>query len=294
MLDTIEVDIKQHYYDPQMHGLDLHARFESARQKIAAAQSQNEALLDVAGAVGSLNDSHTRFIPPAPPYGVYYGWRMQAVGDTSCYVTQVRPESEAASKGLKPGDQIISVNGVTLTRQNLNYVEYGYHVFPQSGLHLIVQSAEGTQRSIVAMAKVIPGQQIIRHSDFMTWWREHAQDLPKDRSRYHNDGNVLFWKLPDFLIDPTDLERALDRTRSFASVVLDLRGNPGGSESEVKRLLGGFFAHDVRIADRKSSGREGLRGQVDCPYRQQVQFGGGDIRSRGATRKTWDGFRRPL
>ena len=43
MLDRIEVDIKEHYYDPQLHGLDLDARFESARKKIAAAQSQNEA-----------------------------------------------------------------------------------------------------------------------------------------------------------------------------------------------------------------------------------------------------------
>jgi hypothetical protein len=62
MLDKIEVDIKDHYYDPQLHGLDLDKRFESARQKIATAQSQNEALLQVAGAVAALSDSHTRFL----------------------------------------------------------------------------------------------------------------------------------------------------------------------------------------------------------------------------------------
>jgi len=80
MLNRIEEDIKERYYDPTFHGLDLDARFESARKKIAAAQSQNEALLDVAGAVASLNDSHTRFLPPPAPYGVEYGRRMQAIG----------------------------------------------------------------------------------------------------------------------------------------------------------------------------------------------------------------------
>jgi C-terminal processing protease CtpA/Prc len=35
------------------------------------------------------------------------------------------------------------------------------------------------------------------------------------------------------------------------SVVLDLRGNPGGSVSVLTKLVGGFFAHDVRIGDRK-------------------------------------------
>lgn len=252
MLDKIEADIEEHYYDPQMHGLDLRARFESARQQIATAQSQNEALLDVAGAVASLNDSHTRFLPPAAPYGVEYGWRIQAVGDASCYVTEVRSDSDAAAKGLRPGDQIISLNGVTLTRQNLNYVEYGYRVFPQSGLHLVVHSTDGTQKTLVAMAKVIPGQQIIRHSDVMTWLRVHGNDAARDRSRYHSDGDVLFWKLPDFVVQPADLDRPLDKTRSFKSVVLDLRGNPGGNLAALTKLVGGFFNHDVRIGDRKT------------------------------------------
>ena len=58
MLDTIEADIKANYYDPKMHGMDLDKRFDEARQKIAAAKSQDEALLSIAAAVSSLDDSH--------------------------------------------------------------------------------------------------------------------------------------------------------------------------------------------------------------------------------------------
>ena len=260
ILDQIEVDIKEHYYDPQLHGLDLDARFESARKKIAAAQSQNEALLYIAGAVASLNDSHTRFLPPEAPYGVEYGWLMQAVGDSNCYVTEVRSDSDAATKGLKPGDQVISENGVTLTRQDLPYVEYGYSVFPQSGLHLVVRSSDGTQKTLVAMAKILPGQKVIHYMDMMSWLQHHPRDMARDRSRYHREGDALFWKLPDFVVQPATVEQSLDKTRSVASVVLDLRGNPGGSVAALIALVGGFFAHDVRIGDRKT--RNGSEPQI--------------------------------
>jgi C-terminal processing protease CtpA/Prc len=249
MLDKIEVDIKEQYYDPQLHGLDLDKRFESAREKIAAAQSQNEALLHVAGAVAALNDSHTRFLPPPAPYGVEYGWRMQAVGDSNCYVTRVRSESDAATKGLKPGDQVESVNGVTLTRQDLSYIEYGYWVIPQSGLHLVVRSADGSHKTIVAMAKILPGQPLVSRNDVLSWRRHQVPE--RDRSRYHREADVLFWQLPDFLMQPEEVEESLNKTRSVGSVVLDLRGNLGGNVTTLIKVVGGFFAHDVRIGDRK-------------------------------------------
>lgn len=77
MSNGVEADIKANYYDPKMHGIDLDKRFNEARVKIAAAKTQDEALLDVAAAVAALNDSHTHFRPPARPYGVDYGWEMQ-------------------------------------------------------------------------------------------------------------------------------------------------------------------------------------------------------------------------
>jgi C-terminal processing protease CtpA/Prc len=250
MLDQIEKDIKLHYYDPQR--FDLDSTFERARKKIASATSQNEALLYVAGAVASLNDSHTRFIPPEEPYDVDYGWVVQAVGDSNCYVTKVRPDSDAAAKGLKPGDQVLSENGLALTRQNLPYIEYGYRVFPQSGLHLTVRSTDGTQKTLVAMAKILPGQKVLHRTDVMTLLQQHAHDMEKDRSRYHKEGDVLFWRLPDFVVEPTTIGQSLDNTRSATSVVLDLRGNPGGKLAALHMLLGGFFAKDVRFGDRKT------------------------------------------
>lgn len=119
MLDLVEADIKENYYDPSFHGLNLDKRFEEARRRIAAAQSEDEAFLSIASAVAALNDSHTRFRPPTRPYSVDYGWATPAIGEPRCFATAVHPESDAAAKGLKPGDEILSVNGVRLVRQGL-------------------------------------------------------------------------------------------------------------------------------------------------------------------------------
>lgn len=250
MLDVVEKDIKENYYDVGMHGVDLDKDFAIERQKIAEAKSQNEALLHVAGAVAALKDSHTRFTPPVAPYGVDYGWRMQAFGESDCYVTAVRHGSDAEGKGIKPGDQVVSVNGITLTRQDLGYVEYGYKVFPQSGLHLVTKSPTGQERPLVVMAKILPGQPVVRRSDVMTWLQTHHKE--GDRSRYHSVGEqVLFWKLPDFLLDPADLDGPLNKVGRFSAVVLDLRGNPGGRVEALDRFIGGLFDHDVKVGDRK-------------------------------------------
>jgi C-terminal processing protease CtpA/Prc len=206
MLAKIQADIQQYYYDPAFHGLDLKKRFDEASQKIATAKSQDEALLIIAAAVAALNDSHTHFRPPVRPYSVDYGWLMQAVGDSNCYVTAVRADSDAAAKGMKPGDQVLAVNGVPLLRADISTIEYSYRVFPQSGFHLDVRPPDGAARPIVAKAKITPGQATVTHTDVMAWANAHGNDRPQDPSRYHDlNKKVLVWKLPDFMVDPADV-----------------------------------------------------------------------------------------
>lgn len=257
MLDKVEADIKANYFDPKMHGMDLDKRFGEARQKISAAKSQDEALLSIAAAVAALDDSHTRFTPPVRPYGVEYGWDTLTIGDSACYVTAVRADSDAAAKGLKPGDQIVSINGIRVQRDDLRNIEYSYFVFPQSGFHLDVRSPDGVDRTFVAMAKVIPGQVMITHADVMTWARTHRYTGDDDRSRSRSEQASSFRKLPDFLVDPANVDGLLSKTRNYGTVVFDLRGNPGGLIGAEEKFLGGVFDHDVKIGDRKS--REGLK-----------------------------------
>jgi carboxyl-terminal processing protease len=272
MLDQVQLDIKENYYDPTMHGVDLDKRFAEARVKIAAAESQDQALLDIAAVTQALKDSHTHFRPPFRPYGVDYGWLMQPVGDSSCYVTAVRPESDAAAKGMKAGDQVVSMNGISVVREDINYIEYSYRVFPQSGFHLMLRSPDGPERAMVAMAKVIPGQIMIRRADFFNWAEHHRNEGHDDRSKYHEvNPRVVFWKLPDFLVYPGEVDGFLNKVRSYDTVVLDLRGNPGGLVDAMDKLIGGFFDHDVKVADRK--GRKETKPEI-AKTRGGKAFGG--------------------
>jgi tricorn protease-like protein len=91
MLNTISDDVKKHYYDPKLHGIDWGVNVKNFQQRIDNAASLNRGLSEVAAALDVLNDSHTFFVPPPRPYKHDYGWRIQMIGQ-KCYVTAVRPE----------------------------------------------------------------------------------------------------------------------------------------------------------------------------------------------------------
>ncbi len=109
MLSNIAADIRRYYYDPDLRGFDFDARVREADARIQKAADLGQALAIVAWAIDGLDDSHTYFIPPPRTFRHDYGWRMQMVGE-HCYVTHVRPKSDAEAKGLTPGDEILSVN----------------------------------------------------------------------------------------------------------------------------------------------------------------------------------------
>jgi C-terminal processing protease CtpA/Prc len=113
---------------------------------------------------------------------------------------------------------------------------------------------------------------MIRRADFFNWAQNHRRDGHDDHSKYYKTNErVVFWKLPDFVVDPVDVDGLLNKVRSYDTVVLDLRGNPGGRADAVEKFIGGFFDHDVKVADRK--GRKELI-PVMAKTRGHRAFGG--------------------
>ncbi len=254
MLRTVHDDIKENYFDKKYKGLDIDARFKVAEKKIETAPTMNYALADVAGALDALEDSHTFFIPPPRPYKYSYGWEMQPIGSSDCFVTAVRPGSDAEKKGLKPGDQVLSVNGYSAIREDMWKIKFVFNILrPQAGLRLVVRSPDGTPRQIEAMAFMRATERLRDLFDYQSFAQERA-----DRKRIHRSRSVeygkdaIIWKLPDFVFDTEDANKMLDQIRSHKALVLDLRGNPGGSVEFLAHFLGGMFDHEVKIADRVS------------------------------------------
>lgn len=143
MFTAISADVKKHYYDPNFHGLDWAAVTHSTQQAIYDSATFNRALSEIAAGLDKLDDSHVFFLPPARPYTHDFGWQLRMVGD-HCYVLQVRPQSDAEAKGIKRGDEILTLNGFRPTRQSLSRMMYVFNVLrPQPTLHVSSQSPEG-------------------------------------------------------------------------------------------------------------------------------------------------------
>jgi C-terminal processing protease CtpA/Prc len=158
VLRVVKDDIKKHYYDPAYHGMDLDARFKQAEEKMRQATNVGQIMGIIAQATLDLGDSHTFFIPPSRSNRTDYGWQMQAVGE-KCYVTAVKPGSDAEAKGLKVGDEVLEVNGYTAARENVWKMQYlFYQLRPQPAMRLRVRGPGGGERELDVAAKIRQGK----------------------------------------------------------------------------------------------------------------------------------------
>src|SRR5262245_38847261 len=143
MLRTVKDDLKKNYYDTNFHGMDVEARFSAADAKIKEAESVGQLFGTIAEALVDLNDSHTYFLPPRRASRTEYGWQMQAFGD-KIFVSAVKPGSDAEMKGLKTGDQVLSVNGFEPSRDQLWKMIYLFYTLrPHPGLRLVLRRPDG-------------------------------------------------------------------------------------------------------------------------------------------------------
>jgi C-terminal processing protease CtpA/Prc len=253
MLKDVYDKVDKEYYDGTFHGVNFQARYDEAVQKVRAADSVSSALGVIAWFLDGLNDSHTFFIPPPRPYLVQDGWEASFIGE-DCYVTAIKSGSDAASKGLKPGDQVLAIEGFHPTRANWWKLEYAFHLLsPRSGMKLVLVSPGGQPREITVMSQVRELPKTYNFGNGFDAWaviRQVQNDEERNLPQTAETGDVLVWKLPEFLISDDQIDKFLQKANNHKAVIIDLRGNPGGAEENLARLLGGFFDHDVEIADR--------------------------------------------
>jgi C-terminal processing protease CtpA/Prc len=256
MLGVLKNDILKNYYDPTYHGLDIEARFREAEEKIKQATSVPEVLSIIGATLMSLDDSHTYFIPPSFAVRIQHGWLMQAIGDR-CYVVAVQPGSDAEAQGLKPGDRVLSIEGQTPARPNLWKIQNViYMLAPRPSLHVIVAKPDGRHITYEAKAVVQQGKTITQlntgvSSDRNDLIREMETDARLHRHRYYETEKAMIWKMPQFDLPELKVNEMIDRARKHEALVLDLRGNGGGAEDTLLRVIGGLFDHDVKVGELK-------------------------------------------
>lgn len=258
MLKIVKSEIQKHYYDPAFHGLDIEERFARAERDIEKATSLSHMHGIIAQAVLDLDDSHSFFVPPQLTVKYQYGWRMRVIGDAP-YVIAVDPRSDAAAKGLKPGDAVLSVDGRLVNRRSMRmFKQMYYRIRPVQGMRLAVQSPGGPPRQIDVAARIERGKRVLDITQGEDIWDilRRYEDISEDyRTIESKDKKILIWNIPSFTGDEKQLKGIAARLARFQSVVLDLRGNPGGYLTLTGTLLGFFFDHDVTVCQLRR--REG-------------------------------------
>lgn len=252
MLETTRDSIKKNYFDPNFRGVNIDAVFDESKARLRDARSRDELMLIVAGTVASLNDSHTNFFPPARSAEIDYGWVLGIVG-SDCYVTGIKPKSDAEAKGLKVGDKIISVDGFGIARENIYQLYHRYFALaPKAAVRFVVlRPGEQQPRAITVQTKIVKTQNMVEWED--VWHSILRKGLDKNlKDRYVEFGNeLLIWRMNTFATSEIHVDEMMGKAKRFKSLILDLRDNGGGLVDIEKRLLGYFFDREVKIGDLK-------------------------------------------
>ncbi len=254
MLRDLRDAMQHHYYDPQYHGIDMEARFKSADTKLQTVNNLGDSLIAVAQTLDALKDSHTFFLPPSRNTHREYGYVLQMIGDR-CFITAVRPNRDASEK-LAVGDEVVTWQNFAPKRDTLwtmNYIFNGLLSLPV--MNFVVRGPDGAPRKVDVSPKVTREKQVLDLHDSNDFWklvRDEENDEHENRQRLADFGGaLLIWKMPEFDMTDEEVDRLIMKeARKYQTLVMDLRGNPGGYVKTLERVVGDVIDHEVTIAQR--------------------------------------------
>jgi C-terminal processing protease CtpA/Prc len=256
MLSTVKVAIRNYFFDPAFNGLDLEAHFRAAHDRMALAQSREHTYRIIADALAGLEDPHTYFIPP--PLAAHYdpGWDFLLVGDVA-FVSAVRPGSDAAAKGMKAGDRVLSVEGLAPSRQTVWSLRQPDHALnPRPVLKVLLHSPDTSPRELDILPTKTPRDWGTAGPHRRDGSLSGGGDDGARPADVIDLGSIRIWKLRTFELEPSRMDRlAREALEGASAVVLDLRGNGGGAVESLVELVRRFFRRDVHIANAKERRR---------------------------------------
>jgi len=254
MLRWIKDDVKKNYYDPNLKGIDIEAKFKIAAEKIKSAGSIGQMNGIIAEFLIDFDDSHLFYLPPARADKSDYGFDFGMVGD-KCFVLYVDRGSNAEKQGLKIGDEIYSLQTFEPTRDSLWKMKYFYFILrPGLPLDVVVIRPDGTNAQMSIAPKVTPGRRVRGEGeDLNTLIRESVAARLRASRHYAYDKlpDAFIWKMPSFDLEPEKVDEIIEKAKGHKSLIIDLRGNGGGRVDMLQRLIATIFDRQVLIGTEK-------------------------------------------
>lgn len=210
----------------------------------------------IIGLLDSLHDDHARWFPAGSnlvPPGLGLTPSIRSVRPDATpplFITAVAPNSPAAAADLRPGDLITTINGVApFANGQLN-----------AGALAWISNTEAVALHLPPSPNPV---QLLVHrpsdgADHTVTLTPSAASQPTPVSASVVGGDIALIKLASF--DPGAADKVFNAITDLhlgdqlRGVVLDLRGNGGGSPAEVARLLGGFVHGKVWSTDVDRNG----------------------------------------
>ncbi len=254
MLKSVADDVEKHYFDAKLHGLDWDALVQETKENIDQAPNLQTANAEIAALLEKLDDSHTQFLPPPNANDIDYGFRFKIVGKRA-FVTRVVPKSNADKKGVKPGEELITLNGFAVDREDSPKLKYALKtVIPQSSLQLVLLNAAGKLERVDVRAGV-KRHAVLRGLGGSTWASNQARIeqervWEKARAEYKELGpDLMVLRIPEFVETGADVNALFKRARAHKTLIVDLRGTPGGNMDSIVSYLGHVFDREVTVGN---------------------------------------------
>ncbi len=250
--------VRDRHWEAKPGGLDWQAVHDELRPRVEKAASNDEARDVIAAMLGRLHQTHFGVFPSE----VYQDFESPGAADGQtgidarvidghAIVTGVDPDSPAAAKGVKPGWEILRIDGRDVAPV-LERVSASFRESTLLDLHLSrtvlarlngavgkpadVEFLDGADRHVdLNLDRVMPRGALVRIGSFppFYFWQESKMVRP----------DVAYIRFNAFF-DPDSLTKAFGALvkgcGGCSGFVVDLRGNPGGLGA-LAMGVGGWF-----------------------------------------------------
>lgn len=234
--------IQTRYIDAKHQGVDWAATAERYRERVLRASDDKQFWEQLNRLVGELKDAHSRVLSPLDIKATReqrgsHGLEVRQREDRWLLVS-VAGNSQAALLGLRPGQQLLQVDGLPVQQWWSEQAEQ------------VRGSSTERSRQVLINGKLNGGDvgserrlQLRRGdgSEFAVALRQDAMQSAAVRAHLLQDGSG-YLRFAGFASGlRTELDHALRRLSNARGLLLDLRGNPGGDLKLTTELLGWFL-----------------------------------------------------
>ncbi|HXQ34134.1 MAG TPA: S41 family peptidase, partial [Anaerolineales bacterium] len=119
---------------------------------------------------------------------------------------------------------------------------------------LNVIKPDGKQQDLDVKTKIVQGKPVmdLGSGDLWDLMRQQEREARLNSHRFYEaNDDLLIWKMPAFDLEPHKVDSMVGRAKKRKALILDLRGNGGGFEETLLRMVSNFFDRDIKLGDIK-------------------------------------------